>query len=139
MKILQILALIFGFTLYVNAQNAVLSGIIYDQMGAAIGKANIEFRGTNNELRVVTTNEDGEYVINLASGSYSIEIEAVGFKVYKIENFNITKSYKGKMNLDVVLEVKPCSDPTVNCDLIIGEPIKIPKKNNIKKRRNNKQ
>lgn len=140
MKIFQVLVLIFGLTVLANAQKrertTILTGNIYDEMGAAISKANVKFRGTDSKYRVVTTNEDGEYIVDLENGSYSIEIEAVGFKTFKIQNYKIAQSYKGKMNFDVVLEVKSCDDPTVNCDFVTGEPVKTPKKNKVKKGNN---
>jgi hypothetical protein len=140
MKFLQILVLILGLAIFVNAQKTLLNGILADETGAVI--SNTKVTATSNDRRTyqVWTNEYGVYRLEIPFGIYSIEFEAVGFKIYKIEKYKIASSTKGKMSLDIVLEVRDCNDPLVNCDFITGEPLKNKKKSNklIKKKGNNK-
>ena len=128
MKILQVLVLIVGLTIFINAQTSkektVLTGIIYDDLGAVITNAKITFRGTDNKEKVITPNDDGVFEINLSSGNYIIQVESPGFQVFKLEKYRVAPSYKGKMNLDIVLEVRPCDD----CHWIEGTPVNENKK-----------
>jgi hypothetical protein len=102
---------------------AILSGVIYDSSGAAIENAKISFRDSENKERNIKTGKNGGYKIKLPNGVYSIEVQATGFKVFKIEKYKATGTYNG-MKFDVVLEVKNCDDPTINCSSITADPIK---------------
>lgn len=102
---------------------AVLSGTVYDSAGAVIEDARIVFRGAGKKEKSKITGTDGNYKIELDNGIYSIEINAVGFKTFKIENYKLTGTKTG-MNFDVVLEVKSCDDPTVICLNLTANPIK---------------
>ena len=128
MKILQILVLILGLAVFGNAQTTkettTLTGLVYDDAGAVIANANVKFLGNDKIEKTVNTNEDGVFETKLKAGNYSIQVESPGFQIFKMEKFRIAPSYKGKMNLDIVLEVRPCDD----CEWIIGEPIKENKK-----------
>ncbi len=102
---------------------ATLSGVIYDSNGAAIGNAKISFRDSENKERNIKTGKDGAYKIKLLNGVHSIEVQATGFKVFKIEKDRAVGTYNG-MKFDVVLEVKNCDDPTINCSSITADPNK---------------
>jgi len=98
--------------------SAFLDGFVYDSNGAVIGNAKISFRDAENNLKTVTTNKNGNYKIKLPIGILSIEIEAVGFKVFKIKNYRIAPTNKKGMNLDVVLEgdnSEPCGYSGADC------------------------
>lgn len=103
---------------------AVLSGVVYDSGGAAIENAKISFRDSENRERNVKTREDGAYKIKLPNEVYSIEVQATGFKGFKIEKYKAIGT-RGGLKFDVVLEVKSCDDPTVNCSSLTADPIKI--------------
>lgn len=126
MKILQILFLIFGLSYVIFSQTSeksvetILSGTVYDDNGAVIPKAVIKAVGSDKKEVVTKTNDDGSFEIKLFPGNYSIQVESVeikGFQVFKIEKYRIASFYKGKMNLDIVLEVRPCDD----CELTVTE------------------
>jgi iron complex outermembrane receptor protein len=114
MKVLRILVLLISLSIFANAQSSnetsVLKGLVYDDMSAVITNAEVTFRGADGKVKVVKTNSDGEFEVNLSAGNYSIEVESPGFQTFKLEKYRIAPSYKGKMNLDIVLEVGPCSD-----------------------------
>lgn len=114
MKILRILVLMFCLAIAANAQNfgnkTVLTGTICDDNGAVIQNAKIGVRGKDSFEQVVLTNEDGEFEIKLSYGNYSVEVSSAGFQTFKLEKYRIGASYVGKLTLDVVLEVGPCSD-----------------------------
>jgi hypothetical protein len=128
MKILRIFVLIIGLAVLADAQAAkettVLKGVVYDDGGAIIEGANVTFRGGDNKSLLVKTNADGVFEINLKAGNYSIQVEYPGFQVFKLEKYRVAPSYKGEMNLDIVLEVRPCDD----CHWIDAEPVKSNKK-----------
>ena len=128
MKTLQILILIICLAVFANGQTSkettVLTGLVYDDMGAVITNAKIIFRGTDNTERIIFNNDEGVFEINLRAGNYSIQVESAGFQTFKIEKYRIAPSYKGKMNFDIVLEVRPCDD----CEMIEGTPVKENKK-----------
>lgn len=124
MKFLQTLFLIFGLFFVVHSQTTeksvetVLSGTVYDDNGAVIPKAVIKAVGNDKKEVTAKTNDDGSFEIKLFPGNYSIQVESVevkGFQNFKIEKYRIASFYKGKMNLDIVLEVRPCDD----CELTV--------------------
>jgi hypothetical protein len=99
---------------------SVVTGVVYDDNGAVIPGVIVKFRGSNSIERTTKTNEAGEYEITLKAGNYSVETEGhLGFQPIKMEKFRVAPSYKGKMNLDLVLEVGPCKD----CHWIEGRPV----------------
>jgi len=128
MKILQVLALMFCFAILANAQNKDTKtnflGTVYDDYGAVIGGSIVLIRGKDNFEKIVFTNEDGIFEADLSAGNYSIEVTSAGFQNFKIEKYRIAPTYKGKLNLDVVLEVRPCDD----CHWIEATPVKTDKK-----------
>lgn len=133
MKVLQILFLIFGLFFVVNLQNIagksvepVLSGTVYDDNGAVIPGATVKIVGSDKKEFVTKTNDYGIFEIRLFPGNYSIQVESTGFQIFTLEKYRIAPSYKGKMSLDIVLEVRPSSD----CDLITREPETIIEKQN---------
>jgi hypothetical protein len=103
-----------------------LTGLVYDDYGAVIPEAKVSFRGNDKIERNVRTNDDGVFEIKLEAGNYSIQVESPGFQIFRMEKYRIAPSYKGKMNLDIALEVHPCDD----CEMIEGTPVKENKKPN---------
>jgi hypothetical protein len=131
LKLLTSFAFLIVFSVYVQAQQAettkknketviILSGVVYDITGALVTKAKVSVKTTNNQTIQAITNEDGIFQLKLSPASYQIEFESPGFKIFKLENFKVVNSTYGKMNQDIVLEVRDCDD----CEGIISEPIK---------------
>jgi hypothetical protein len=99
---------------------SVVAGVVYDDNGSVVPSVIVKFRGSNNTERTTKTGESGEYEITLKAGNYSVETEGPsGFQPVKMEKFRVAPSYKGKMNLDLVLEIGPCKD----CHWIEGRPV----------------
>jgi ssDNA-binding Zn-finger/Zn-ribbon topoisomerase 1 len=103
---------------------AFVSGVIYDSNGAVIENAQISFRNSENKGKNVKTDKSGAYKIELENGIYSVEINAVGFKNFKIDKYKTTGIQNG-LRFDVVLEVRSCDDPTVICTNITADPTRI--------------
>jgi hypothetical protein len=85
----------------------------------------VKFRVADKNEHSVRTNEDGVFEINLKSGNYAVEVESPGFQTFRLEKYRIAPSYKGKLYLDIVLQVGPCGD----CHMIEAEPVKGTKPN----------
>lgn len=102
---------------------AVLSGYVYDSNGAVIENAEITFRDFDNRIRQIKTNIQGRYYVSIHNGNYSIEVEAAGFKKFKVDRYLAVGTQKG-LSLDIVLEVKSCDDPTMNCLIVPISPTK---------------
>src|SRR5262245_10460266 len=72
------------FPVFVHAQavNGTILGIVQDQQGGAIGKAQVSARNTDTgAVRTTTSQDNGEYrVTAVPAGPYEITITAAGFK-----------------------------------------------------------
>jgi len=106
MKFLQILVLILGLFIFANAQNATLTGNVYDKHGSLIQYAAVKAKSKDGKEYTTKSNEDGIYEIELVNGTYSIEFSANLFETYTIQNYRVSSAYKLKLNLDVILEVE---------------------------------
>ncbi len=129
MKILFLL-LFFGLSVFTygqtNQETCILTGLVYDDNGAVIMNAVIRIRGADKIEKIFKTNDEGAFEIKLKAGNYSIQVESPGFQIFRVDKFRVSASYKGKQNLDIALEVGPCSD----CHMIEGVPIKKGKNRN---------
>lgn len=96
----------------INENTVFLTGKIYDQYGARIPFAEITLKNKKNIQIKVRTNDDGEYKIELYQDSYSVEVKAANFKIFKIKNFIVATKHIQFMNLDVALNPK---DLTYEC------------------------
>lgn len=118
MKVLWVLVLILGLNVFINAQTAILSGTVYDALGAVIVGAKVV--AVNEKLQEVEaiTNDSGVYKLKLPfkqyktenSGIFVIEkyvlmVEAKGFEKFVLKGLNFVSSSKGEMNLDFALNV----------------------------------
>ncbi len=156
MKVLQILVLIFGLSVFANAQKIVLSGVIYDSQGAVVVGTNVKLTNEKGESFETKSNDEGIYSINLLPEIYKVSFEQSGFRKTIINNFKIVDSTYGKINHDVVLEgenPEPCgysgadclnSSPVETKDLkvsnkIYKRPVEKSQKKQNKTKRNNKQ
>src|SRR6185295_11558341 len=68
-----------------DPQEKVLSGTVADPTGAVIPRAKVKLINSEaKELRETCTNDDGVFEFApIASGKYSIKIEAIGFRKYE--------------------------------------------------------
>ena len=121
MKVLQVLTLIFGLTIFANSQTSILSGSVYDAYGALIIGAKIVAVNERFEKFESFTDDKGEYKLNLpfkrydSTGNfkvskYILKVEAKHFEPFEIKDFKFVPSYKGQMNLDFALDIQPIID-----------------------------
>jgi Carboxypeptidase regulatory-like domain len=121
-----------GYELRLKAKNsekptifeelAILKGSVKDANGAVIPKVQIALKNDREKVVETFSNDNGYFDFMVHSGKYKLEFNEVpGFAPKIIENFELSKGYK---YLDVVLKVKSCNDPTINCDSITSDPIK---------------
>ncbi len=121
MKVLQTLVLIFGLSVFANAQKIALSGVIYDSQGFVIVGATIKATNKKGENFETKSNDEGIYTINLSPEFYKISIKQAGFIKLIINNLKIVNSTYGKINQDIVLEVhtsnkhEPCGYGGADC------------------------
>ncbi len=120
MKVLQILVLIFGLSVFANSQaraKVFLSGNVYDANGALIIGTKVTAINEKGEKFESITDDEGKYVLNLPFKIYNsdadfkvakfdITAEHKHFEKLVLKNFKFVPSYKGKMNLDLALDVK---------------------------------
>jgi hypothetical protein len=112
MKILQVLVLILGLTVFANAQRAekifVLGGTVYDSNKALVVSAELTAKNKDGRIYKTFSNEDGIYSIKLPFGKYTLKFTKDGFKdfiVINFENFSVTEE-----SFDVDFIVGHCAD-----------------------------
>ncbi|HKC85974.1 MAG TPA: carboxypeptidase-like regulatory domain-containing protein, partial [Blastocatellia bacterium] len=90
-----------------------ITGRVVDNSGAAVAHANVTVtNAATNTSSSTTTNGDGDYTaLYLTPGSYSVTVEATGFK--KATRQNIEIRVGDKLQIDLQLEVGNVSD-TIN-------------------------
>ncbi len=129
-KIIQLSALSFiiiaSLIATVSAQSfkATVVGNVSDPGGAALPGANVTVtQNDTNIARTVTTNDSGEYVVaELQPGSYTVKIDAPGFKV--AINTNVVLETDERRRFDVKLDVGSVNEtvtveaepPTINTE-----------------------
>jgi hypothetical protein len=103
-----------------NSDAPVLSGTVLDQVGAAIPNAKVLITNTGSqETQSVSSKDDGTFQFkSLPEGTYSITIEAFGFKRHLITAVIMAK---GKLtNIEVLLEF--VAGETVTVGILMSEP-----------------
>ena len=105
MKLLQVLVLIVGLVVLANAQKTSVSGTVYDSNGAVILETKVYATNAKGQKIETIVNTEGNYLLELPVGAYTIEFNATNFEKVKLENYKIVNSYTGKMNLDISLSV----------------------------------
>jgi hypothetical protein len=97
--------LLTGQSLFGQATEGTILGILRDPSGAVIRHGRIEVLNVQTGVtRATETNETGEYVVsNLPPGSYSVTVEAPGFK--KAVQGAVSLTVKATIRVDVALEV----------------------------------
>lgn len=125
-KILAISFVIASFALFVSAQSfrSTLVGRVSDQGGATVAGASVTVtQNGTNFARTVATNESGEYtVVQLQPGSYTVKVDAGGFKA--AINTNIVLVTDETRRFDIRLEVGSVTEsvtveaepPTINTE-----------------------
>lgn len=126
MKVLQILFLILGLSVFANSQTnnkSTLSGIVYDANGSVVVRVKVTAVNQKGEKVETVTNDEGIYTLNVPFNQvkafspvfkYDIIVDAaeLGFKKSITKEFVFIPSQFGKMQLDIALE----AGYSVSCD-----------------------
>lgn len=106
------MAIFFSFNVSAQDVTGSITGTVRDSSGAVVPGATVTIADAskgNITVRNLTTNEDGEYSApNLASGVYTITVEAVNFK--KSVNTDIKLDVGGRKLADITLEAGNVSE-----------------------------
>lgn len=126
MKVLQILVLIFGLSIFTIAQDKeklfVLSGIVYDAEKSLVPVTEITAKNKDGRKFQTFSNEKGVYRISIPFREYTVAFRKDGFKKSVYTNVeNLTADEK---KIDVSLEITTCYD----CGVLIAEEDKESKK-----------
>lgn len=116
MKVLNLGVLLLALNLFCNAQNAILTGAVYDHNGSRIANAKITAIDTYGMKYKAITDETGVYSLELpyivrkpvvTNGliRYDVAVTAAGFKRSITKSFAFVSGSDGKMHLDIALEV----------------------------------
>ncbi len=81
-----------------KAGEAQLYGAVTDQSGAVLPSATVTVTDASGALRNATSNDQGQYSINLAPGVYTLSISAKGFKEFKTEGLSLTSDQEIEMD-----------------------------------------
>lgn len=119
MRMLVYLMLFLGLVPSVNGQRVKFSGSIYDPNGAVLIAAKIAAtREKSGQLYSATSNDAGEFGLELEPGLYSIEVSKTGFLSVQYPEYLIVNSPSG-MKMDfVVFGAKwhePCGYAGTDC------------------------
>jgi hypothetical protein len=108
-----LLCLAFSLAAFAQEFRGSITGRITDNSGAAVASATVTVTNTNtNTTTNVTTDDGGAYtVLYLIPGTYSVAVEAKGFK--KSVRQNIEVRVGDRLSLDLALEIGAVSE-TVN-------------------------
>ncbi len=99
------LGALFGVALLGQESRGAITGRITDPQGGVIPNAKVAVTNTlTNEVRRVTTNETGYYEANfLEPSTYSVAVEAGGFK--KMNRTGITVNVSARLEINLALEI----------------------------------
>src|SRR5262245_10715782 len=76
--------LLLNVLVFAHTYKGSIRGTVSDQQGARIAKAQVQLTNMEtNEIRTVTSSEEGEFVISLLPpGRYRVETQSTGFMKY---------------------------------------------------------
>ncbi|HLA96632.1 MAG TPA: carboxypeptidase-like regulatory domain-containing protein [Pyrinomonadaceae bacterium] len=110
MKFLAGFLLVVLIVLDVAGQTVKLSGTVYDHNGAVIVGAKVIATDEAKKINETTTNQSGEYALELKPANYTLRFEAVGFKNMVWQDFRLVNSTKKAFNFDIVMEAGEPND-----------------------------
>jgi hypothetical protein len=99
------IALAYSSTAYSQSTFATVTGTVADKTGAIVPKATIKATNLATNIRATTvSNDDGDYTLpQLKEGTYSLTVEAPGFKQFVVDNVELAA--RDTRRIDATLEV----------------------------------
>jgi hypothetical protein len=89
---------------FAQSGSGAVRGLVTDPSGATVPGAAVSVKGARGVVKVVTTREDGKYVIDgLPPGNYTVRATAKGFREYEKTDLAIADAQQ--QTLDIRLEV----------------------------------
>jgi Carboxypeptidase regulatory-like domain len=109
LKLVLLLAFVFGATFATMAQNAAVNGTVTDSSGAVVAHAKISVRNVDtNIVRDTESSDSGTYSVpNLPPGKYEVTVGKSGLKTIQFSAVTITVDQT--LTLDAKLDVSPVS------------------------------
>lgn len=102
----------------VNAQQSSIGGVILDQAGKAIGGAEVVVRSdTSATVVTLKTEDNGHFSSPIATGTYTIDVTALGFA--RATRRGVTISGSGSDNISITLNVDAISQSVTVQDTIV--------------------
>ena len=88
---------------YAQTAAGEITGVVHDQVGAAVPGATITVTETRTNLqRVVVSTRDGVYTAaSLAPGEYRLDVELAGFKPMRREGIRLATGEKARVDFDL--------------------------------------
>ena len=88
---------------YAQTAAGEITGVVHDQVGAAVPGATITVTETRTNLqRVVVSTRDGVYTAaSLAPGEYRLDVELAGFKPMRREGIRLATGEKARIDFDL--------------------------------------
>lgn len=119
-----LIAAIFSFQ-YAHAQGLTgqIGGVIQDSSGAAVAGTTITLRNVaTSQLRTTVSDTEGNYVFSeVLAGTYTITIDAKGFKPYREDNVILTATQRLAVRPIVLTVGTTTEQVTVNGDVAVIE------------------
>jgi hypothetical protein len=93
LAVLAALFLLFPPATFAQSDNGAISGFVKDASSSSVPNAKVTVRNLTGLERQATTNESGYFIItNIPPGTYTLTIEAAGFKSYESSNNKLDPS-----------------------------------------------
>jgi hypothetical protein len=111
LKWVALLLMVVSIAVYCQTTSGSISGTVLDPQSATVGNAKVSAQEHQQRFVVnMTTDSSGRFVLpDLAPGTYSLTVEATGFK--RLERSNIVLNANDKLTLgDIRLEVGAVTD-----------------------------
>jgi hypothetical protein len=102
--LLFLFVLLAGFASRAAAQDATIVGTVTDPSGASVANVTITVTSAETNLvRTTTTNDAGQYNLELRFGHYDVRAEANGFKVAEQKSLNLQVGDRTRVDFQMVL------------------------------------
>jgi hypothetical protein len=119
---IKIISYLFLFVLFVIQRDAVVRGLVSDELGGVIVGATVSLTSEQGQTQTTVTDASGTYRFNgVAPGNYSITVAQTGFSTFQQTSITVAAGQSHSLNMTLkvaALEGQVTVDPgaTVNTD-----------------------